>query len=169
MSRFEHVITVDVPVREAYDQWTQFESFPQFMEGVAKVVQRDDRKLEWTAEIAGQRRSWTAVITDQTPDVRIAWKSTSGADNAGAVLFQPLGDRQTQITLRIEVEPEGVIENIGDAIGAIDRRVKGDLERFKAFVESRGKASGAWRGEIHGNEVRDPATSGARSGGNDRS
>ena len=171
MSRFEHVITVDVPVREAYDQWTQFESFPSFMEGVEKVVQRDDQTLEWTASIAGQRRSWTAKITDQTPDVRVAWKSTSGTDNAGAVLFQPASAGGTQVTLRMDVDPEGFVENVGDKIGAIDRRVKGDLERFKTFIESRGKATGAWRGEIHGEEVRQPAMSApsSRSGGDDRS
>jgi uncharacterized membrane protein len=170
MSRFEHVITVDAPVREVYNQWTQFESFPSFMEGVEKVVQRDDRTLEWTASIAGQRRSWTAVITDQTPDVRVAWKSTSGADNAGAVLFEPAGTGQTQVTLRIDVDPEGFVENVGDKIGAVDRRVKGDLERFKEFIEGRGRATGAWRGEIHGQEVRDPAMSGTptRPGGSDR-
>ena len=168
MSRFEHVINVDVPVRVAYDQWTQFESFPSFMEGVEKVVQRDDKILEWTASVAGQRRTWTAEIVDQTPDVRIAWKSTSGADNAGAVLFQPMGSHQTQVTLRMEVDPQGIVENIGDAIGAVDRRVKGDLERFKTFIEGRQQPTGAWRGEIHGDDVRDPAMSGPRSGGDDR-
>lgn len=168
MSRFEHVITVDAPVREVYNQWTQFESFPSFMDGVEKVVQRDDKTLEWTASIAGQTRTWTAEITDQTPDVRVAWKSTSGADNAGAVMFQPRSSGQTEVTLRMDVDPEGIVENIGDAIGAVDRRVKGDLERFKAFMDARGQATGAWRGEIHGEEVRDPATSGtgSRSGGN---
>jgi uncharacterized membrane protein len=168
MSRFEHVITVDVPLRVAYDQWTQFESFPAFMEGIEKVVQRDDKTLEWTASIAGQRRTWTAEITDQTPDVRIAWKSTSGADNAGAVLFQPLDGQRTQITLKMDVDPEGVIENVGDAVGAVNRRVKGDLERFKEYIEGRQQPTGAWRGEIHGDDVRDPALSGSRTGGTDR-
>lgn len=164
MSRFEHFITVDAPLHEVYNQWTQFESFPSFMEGVESVVQLDDRTLEWTASIAGQKRSWTAVITDQEPDTRVAWKSTSGADNAGAVLFQGMGEGKTQVTLRIDLDPEGVVENIGDKIGAVDRRVKGDLERFKEFMEARGKATGAWRGEIHGKEVRDPAMSGSGSG-----
>jgi uncharacterized membrane protein len=164
MSRFEHVITVDAPVREAYNQWTQFESFPSFMEGVEKVVQLDDRQLEWTASIAGQRRTWKAVITDQTPDVRVAWKSTEGADNSGAVLFQPVSQGKTQITLRLDVEPEGVVEKVGDAIGAVDRRTKGDLERFKEFIERRQKATGAWRGEIHGSEVPDDPTSGTGGG-----
>jgi uncharacterized membrane protein len=168
MSRFEHTITVDAPVRDVYNQWTQFESFPSFMEGVEKVVQRDDKTLEWTASIAGQRRSWTATITDQTPDTRIAWKATSGAENAGAVLFEPLDGGRTKITLRMDVEPEGFVENVGDKIGAVDRTVKGDLERFEAFIEARQKATGAWRGEIHGDEVRDPAMAGTRPGGKDR-
>ena len=153
MSRFEHVVSVDVPVHEAYDQWTQFEQFPAFMEGVESVVQRSDRTLDWTAEIAGQRRSWTAEITDQTPDTRIAWRSTSGTDNAGAVLFEPLGPEQCQVTLRIDAEPDGIVESVGDALGFLERRTKGDLERFKAFIEDRLVATGAWRGEIHGSEV----------------
>ncbi len=154
MSRFEHTITVDVPVREAYDQWTQFEQFPQFMDNVESVVQTTDKSLAWTAEIAGQRRSWTADITDQTPDTRIAWKSTSGADNAGAVLFRPLGPEQTEITLRIDTDPDGVVENVGDALGFTERSVKGDLERFKSFMEDRRVATGAWRGEVHGDQVK---------------
>jgi uncharacterized membrane protein len=168
MSRFEHTVTVDVPVSEVYNQWTQFESFPSFMEGVEQVIQRDDKTLDWTASIAGQKRSWTAEITDQTPDTRIAWKSTSGADNAGAVLFESLDGARTKVILRMDVDPEGFIENVGDKIGAVDRRVKGDLERFKAFIERRDTSTGAWRGEIHGDEVRDPAMSGTRSGRSDR-
>jgi uncharacterized membrane protein len=154
MSRFEHVVTVDAPIREVYDQWTQFEEFPRFMEGVESVVQLDDRTLDWTAEIGGQRRRWTAEITDQTPETRVAWKSTSGADNAGAVLFEPVDDDRTRITLRIDVEPEGLVESAGDALGFVERRTKGDLERFKEFIENRDRATGAWRGEIHGAEVR---------------
>jgi uncharacterized membrane protein len=154
MSQFEHVVTVDAPVREVYDQWTQFEEFPRFMEGVESVVQLDDRTLDWTAEIGGQRRRWTAEITDQTPDTRVAWKSTSGADNAGAVLFEPVDPERTRVTLRIDVEPEGPVESAGAALGFVERRAKGDLERFKEFIESRDRATGAWRGEIHGTEVR---------------
>jgi uncharacterized membrane protein len=168
MSRFEHTLVVDVPAREVYNQWTQFESFPSFMEGVEKVVQRDDKTLDWTATIAGQRRSWTATITDQTPDTRIAWKSTSGTENAGAVLFEPLDGNRTRVTLRMDVDPEGFVENVGDKIGAVDRRVKGDLDRFKAFIERRETATGAWRGEIHGDEVREPTMSGTRTGDTDR-
>lgn len=154
MSRFEHTVTIDVPVREAYDQWTQFEEFPRFMEGVKEVVQLDDKHLDWTAEVGGMTRSWTAEITDQTPDERIAWKSTSGADNAGAVLFRRVGPAQTRVTLRMDVDPAGPVEKAGDALGFLERRTKADLERFKEFIENRGLATGSWRGEIHGDEVR---------------
>jgi uncharacterized membrane protein len=155
MPRFEDSVDVDVPLRVAYDQWTQFEDFPRFMEGVESVVQRDDKILEWTAEIAGQRKEWTAEITDQTRDTRVAWKSVSGDDNAGAVLFEPLGDDRTRVTLKLDADPEGVVETIGANLGFLERRVKGDLERFKEFVESRGVPTGAWRGEVHGEEIID--------------
>jgi uncharacterized membrane protein len=153
MPRFEDSIDVSVPVRTAYDQWTQFESFPQFMEGVESVVQRDDRTLSWTAEIAGQTKTWTAEITDQTPDKRVAWSSIGGAKNDGAVLFDPLGPDHTRITLKVDADPEGAVETVGANLGFLERRMKGDLERFKAFIESRGTPTGAWRGEIHGEEV----------------
>ena len=155
MPRFESSIDVNVPVRIAYDQWTQFEEFPRFMEGVEKVVQRDDKTLHWTAEIAGQRKEWTAEITDQTPDKRIAWKSISGDENAGAVMFEPLGPDKTKITLKLDADPEGVVETIGANLGFLERRVNGDLKRFKEFVESHAVPTGAWRGEIHGDRVRD--------------
>ncbi len=153
MSRFEHTITVARPVRVVYDQWTQFEEFPSFMEGIESVVQRDDKTLLWTAEIAGQRRSWTAEITDQTPDIRVAWKAVEGADNAGAVLFRAVDGNTTEVTLRMEVEPDGVVESVGDALGVVERRTKGDLERFKEIMEGRGEETDGWRGEIHGDEV----------------
>jgi uncharacterized membrane protein len=153
MPRFESSIDVDVPVRIAYDQWTQFEEFPRFMEGVESVIQRDDKMLDWTAEIAGQRKEWTAEITDQTPDTRIAWKSVNGDENAGAVLFEALDGDRTRVTLRLDADPEGVVETVGANLGFLERRVKGDLERFKEFIESRGVPTGAWRGEIHGDRV----------------
>jgi uncharacterized membrane protein len=153
MSRFEHTSSVDVPVREAYDQWTQFEQFPQFMDHVESVVQTSDKTLDWTVDIGGQRRTFSTEITDQTPDTRIAWRSTSGTKHAGAVLFRPLGSGSTEITLRIDTDPEGVVENVGDALGFTDRSVKGDLERFSTFIEDRRVATGAWRGEVHGAEV----------------
>jgi uncharacterized membrane protein len=153
MSVVEQTIEVDVPVRVAYDQWTQFESFPHFMEGVERVTQKDDSTLEWHANIAGQDKHWTAEIVEQTPDQRVAWRSTSGAKNSGVVSFQPAGDNTTKVTLQLEADPEGPIESAGDALGFLDRRVKGDLERFKEFVEGRGAPTGAWRGEIHGGQV----------------
>ena len=154
MPRFEDSIEVDVPARIVYDQWTQFEEFPNFMEGVKSVVQRDDRTLDWTAEIAGRRKEWTAVITDQTPDARIAWKSVEGGENAGAVLFESIGADRTRVTLKLDAEPDGPIETAGANLGFLERRVKGDLERFKEFIEMRRVPTGAWRGEIHGDQVR---------------
>jgi uncharacterized membrane protein len=153
MPRFEDSIEVAVPAQVAYDQWTQFEEFPRFMEGVKQVVQRDDRTLEWTAEVAGRQVQWTAVITDQTPPTRIAWKSVSGDDNAGAVLFEPLDRERTKVILKLDADPEGPVETAGANLGFLERRVKGDLERFKAFIEARPIPTGAWRGEIHGERV----------------
>ena len=153
MSRFEEKTTVAVPVRTAYGQWTQFEDFPKFMDGVERVVQVDDKTLRWTASVGGQTKEWTAEIVDQTPDRRIAWKSIDGAENAGAVLFESIGPNETTVTLRIDAEPEGPIETAGDALGFLRRRVQGDLERFKDHVEQHGNDREAWRGEIHGDEV----------------
>ena len=153
MPRFESTVHVDVPVRVAYDQWTQFEEFPRFMENVESVEQIDDRTLRWVASIAGQRKDWTAEITDQTPDTRIAWRSTSGDKNDGAVLFQSLDDNRTRVTLRIEADPQGPVETVGAALGILERAVEGDLKRFKEFIESREVPTGAWRGEIHGETV----------------
>jgi uncharacterized membrane protein len=153
MSVVEHDIEVDVPVRVAYDQWTQFEDFPKFMEGIESVVQKDDKTLEWHAEIAGQDKTWTAEIVEQTPDQRVAWRSTSGAKNAGVVSFQPTGANATRVTLQLEADPDGPIESAGDALGFLDRRVEADLGRFKEFIEGRSVPTGAWRGEIHGGQV----------------
>jgi uncharacterized membrane protein len=153
MSVVEHTIDVNIPVRVAYDQWTQFEEFPRFMEGVKRVVQKDDKSLEWTAEIAGKEKVWTAEIVEQTPDQRVAWRSTSGAPNSGVVTFQPSGASSTKVTLRLEAEPEDAVEKAGDALGYLDRQVSEDLDRFREFVEERGVPTGAWRGEIHGGEV----------------
>lgn len=159
MSRFEEQITVDVPVRVAYDRWTRFEDFPSFMDGVERVEQLDDKTLRWTASVAGVTKTWTAEIVDQTPDTRIAWKSVDGAENAGAVLFAPEGSDRTRVTLRIDAEPEGPVETAGDALGFLERRVRGDLERFKDLVERTGAGVDGWRGEIHGDEVRPDPTS----------
>ena len=148
MSTIVESIDVAVPIRVAYDQWTQFEEFPRFMEGVKRVQQLDDTTLEWTAEIGGVERSWRAEITEQEPDTRIAWRSTSGAKNAGQVAFQPTADNMTRITLQLDVEPEGPLEAAGDALGLVERQAEGDLRRFKEFIELRGTPTGSWRGEV---------------------
>ena len=153
MSQIIESIDVDVPVRVAYDQWTQFEEFPEFMEAVEQVQQLDDTTLRWTAEIAGVTKSWTAKITEQTPDQRIAWTSVEGAMNAGVVTFHRLDDRKTRVTLQLDVEPDGPVESVGDALGFVQRQAKEDLKRFKEFVEGRGVATGAWRGEVRQDDV----------------
>jgi uncharacterized membrane protein len=148
MSEIMESVDVNVPVRTAYDQWTQFESFPQFMDGVKQVRQLDDRTLEWVADVAGKEKRWKAKITEQEPDQRIAWTSTEGARNAGVVTFHRLGEGKSRVTLQLDVEPEGALETAGDALGVVKRRVKDDTERFKKFIESRGTETGAWRGEV---------------------
>ena len=148
MSTIEQSIEVEVPVRTAYNQWTQFEDFPRFMEGVAQVKQLDDVSLHWTAEIAGKKREWDAKITEQTPDQRIAWTNIDGAVNAGVVTFHRIDDSKTKIMLQMEFEPEGIVEKAGDALGLVKARTKGDLEKFKTFIEQRGTETGAWRGEV---------------------
>ena len=153
MAKIEKSIDVNVPVREAYNQWTQFESFPQFMEGVESVRQQGDTRLHWVAIIAGKRQEWDAEITEQTPDQRIAWTSTSGDPNAGAVDFHRLNDNQTRITLTMDIQPSGAVEAIGTALGIPSGQVEGDLKRFKEFIESRGSATGGWRGEVEQNDV----------------
>src|SRR5262249_40125573 len=149
MAKIEQSITVNVPVRTAYNQWTQFEEFPQFMEGIREVTQLDDTRLHFRAQIGGKEKSWDACITEQIPDDRIAWKSTGGAHNAGVVTVHRLNANQTRIMLQIEYDPEGVVDEIGDALGVVSSRVKRDLQRFKEFIEFRGRETGAWRGEVH--------------------
>ena len=148
MSQIIEAVDVDVAVRTAYDQWTQFESFPEFMDGIKQVRQLDDRTLEWVADVAGSEKRWTATITEQEPDQRIAWTSTEGARNAGVVTFHRLGEGRSRVTLQLDVEPDGPLETVGDALGVVRNRVKDDMKRFKAFIEARGAETGAWRGEI---------------------
>ncbi len=158
--RIESSINVDAPVRTVYNQWTQFEEFPRFMEGVKEIRQLDDAHVHWVAEVGGKQKEWDAEITEQIPDQRVAWRSTSGARNAGSVEFRPLGANQTEVLVRMEYEPEGAIENIGTFLNAADARVKGDLRRFKDFIESRGSETGSWRGEVHGGTRTDTGASG---------
>jgi len=148
MATFEHSIDVNVPVSTAYNQWTQFETFPYFMEGVEEIKQITDTTVRWRAEIAGSKQEWDAKITEQTPDQRIAWMSTSGAKHAGVVTFHYIDEDTTRIMLQIEYDPEGFIENVGAALGVVESRIKGDLQRFKHFIESGGQETGEWRGTV---------------------
>jgi uncharacterized membrane protein len=147
-------IEVEVPVQTAYNQWTQFEEFPQFMDGVESVKQLDDTKLHWVAEVGGKKREWDAEIVDQLPDQKIAWRALDGNGPNGVVEFEPLGEDKTLITVEMAYEPEGLTEQLGSTVGIDSRQVKGDLERFKHLIESRGVESGAWRGEVRAGEPR---------------
>ena len=149
MSQIMESVDVDVAVRTAYDQWTRFESFPLFMEGVKQVRQLDDRTLEWVADVAGKEQRWKAKITEQEPDQRIAWTSTDGARNAGVVTFHRLGEGRSRVTLQLDVEPDGPVETVGDALGVVKKQVTDDMKRFKEFIESsHDTETGAWSGEI---------------------
>ncbi len=164
-TKIEKTITVDVPIGTAYNQWTQFEEFPQFMGGVQKVEQLDDRRLHWVAEIAGVRREWYADIVEQRPDEKVAWAATEGTTNAGAVYFIAAAPTQTRVTLELEYAAEGLVEKVGDALNVIERQAESDLERFKAFIEARGAASGGWRGEVGAPAVGTPGVELASSQG----
>ena len=148
MSVIEKSIEINVPVRAAYNQWTQFEEFPKFMEGVKQVKQLDDKHLHWKADIGGKEKEWKAEITEQIPDERIAWTSRGGALNAGVVTFHRLSDSKSKVMLQMEYDPEGFVEHVGDAVGVVTQRVQGDLERFKQYIENRGQETGAWRGTV---------------------
>jgi len=143
-------IEVDVPVSTAYNQWTQFEEFPKFMDGVNEVRQLDDTRLHWDASVAGKRAEWDAKIVEQEPDTRIVWESIDGKQTRGTVAFDKLGESRTNVRLTMSYTPEGIAEKAGSAIGLDRRRIKGDLGRFKELIESRGVETGAWRGEIQG-------------------
>ena len=149
MSQVQESVDVHVPVRTAYDQWTQFESFPQFMEGVEKITQLDDRHSHWVTKIGGVRREFDTEITEQHPDERVAWKSTGGdTKHAGVVTFHRLDDENTRVTVQLDWEPEGLVEKAGSALNVDDRQVKADTKRFKKFIEERGTETGAWRGDV---------------------
>ena len=148
MSTIEESIEVQAPLSAVYIQWTQFEEFPKFMDGIERITQTDDTHMHWVAEFGGSRHEWDAEVTEQKPDERVAWKNTSGLENAGVVTFHRIDDDKTRIMVQMDFVPEGIKEKIGDAIGAPDRRVKGDLNRFKELIESAGSESGGWRGEV---------------------
>ena len=149
----EEEIEVGVPVSTAYNQWTQFEDFPLFMEGVDHVEQLDDTLLRWAASIGGKRAEWEAKIVEQQPDTRIAWESVDGRETRGTVSFDKVGEDRSRIKLAMTYRPQGPIEKVGSAAGLDRRRIRGDLERFRDLVESRGVESGAWRGEVESGEV----------------
>jgi uncharacterized membrane protein len=150
MERIEKTIEVDRPVRTVYNQWTQFEEFPRFMDGVKEVRQIDDTHVRWHAEIFGKDKEWDAEITEQVPDQKIGWKSISGdAPNAGTVRFEPIGPDRTLVRLVMAYEPQGATENVGDALGVFSSRVEKSVKQFKKYIESRGVEDGAWRGEVH--------------------
>ncbi|MER7583741.1 SRPBCC family protein [Kitasatospora sp. NPDC097691] len=150
MSMVKESVEVEVPLHTAYNQWTQFEEFPRFMEGVESVTQLDERHNHWRTSIGGVTREFDTEIVDQLPDERIAWRTMDGGvDQKGVVTFQRLAERRTRVNMAIDFRPEGMVEKAGDAMGMVDRRVKGDLKRFKAFIENRGTERGGWRGRIH--------------------
>ena len=148
MKTFTKSIDVERPVRMVYNQWTQFEEFPQFMEGVNKVRQLDDQHLMWETEIGLAEREFEAEITEQEPDEAIAWRSIDGTGNGGVVTFEPLGQSATRVNLQMEFEPEGLAESVGDKLGFVSKQTEGDLKRFKSFIEERGAETGAWRGQV---------------------
>lgn len=149
MSTVTESVDVDVPVRKAYDQWTQFETFPQFMGGVVSITQKDATHTHWNTKVGGVERDFDAEITEQHPDERVAWKSTDGTTHAGVVTFHRLSDASTRVTVQIDWEPEGIVEKVGAVVGVDDHQVKADLSRFKDFIENRSQETGAWRGEVN--------------------
>jgi len=149
---------VDVPLRTAYDQWTQFEEFPSFMDSVQEVRQLDDKRLHWKADVAGKTIEWDAEITEQVPDRRIAWRSTTGTPNSGVVSFEPLGSRRTRVLLEMTTTPGGPLEVAGHALGAVRTAVRNNLRRFKETIEARGRETGAWRGTIAGDKQQPTTT-----------
>ena len=149
MSTITETIDVDVDVTTAYDQWTQFEDFPQFMEGVERIDQRDDTHLHWVIKVGPVTREFDATVTEQHPDERVAWRSDDGLEHAGVVTFHRLGDTSTRVTVQMDVDPEGFVEQVADKAGILERRTQGDLRNFKKFIESRGgQETGAWRGDV---------------------
>lgn len=148
MSTVTKSVDVNVPVHTAYDQWTQFESFPAFMEGVERVEQRDDTHTHWVVKVGGATREFDATITEQHPDERVAWTSESGPQHAGVITFHRLDEGETRVTAQMDIDPEGFTENVADKLGVVDARVSGDLKRFKNFIEDRGHETGAWRGNV---------------------
>ncbi len=149
MGQIIESIDVDVPVTTAYNQWTQFESFPHFLDEVEQITQIDDTHTHWKVKVGGAEREFDAEITEQHPDERVAWNSTGGeSDHAGVVTFHKLSDTTSRVTVQLDWEPSGALEKIGDLVGAGSHAVKKDLKNFKEFIETRGAETGAWRGDV---------------------
>lgn len=148
MSAIIEAVDVSVPIRVAYGQWTQFESFPHFMAGVEEVRQVDDTHTHWVLDIAGQTREFDATITEQHPDERVAWKSDAGPEHAGVITFHRLDESHTRVTAQLNIDPEGFVENVADKTGILTHRVKSDMKNFKKFIEEHGGETGAWRGDV---------------------
>lgn len=156
MPTIEDTIEVQVPIQQAYNQWTQFEDFPKFMEGIESVQQLDETHVRWVAEIRGENREWTTEITEQQPDKKVAWKTIDGeVNNDGVVTFEQIAGGQTRVNVQMDVEGESAAENVaGDLLGVVKRQVRGDLERFKQLIESHDEETGAWRGEVRDGEAK---------------
>jgi uncharacterized membrane protein len=152
MATVQKAIEVEMPISSVYNQWTQFEQFPAFMDGVEQIEQLDPTRLRWVANVGGRRKEWTAKIVEQVPDQVIAWQAEEGAGNAGIVRFQSLGPARTRVEVQLEYEPEDFMESMGDKLGFMSRRLEADLKRFKEFIESHGRETGGWRGSVHGGE-----------------
>ncbi len=148
MSTVTESVDVEVPIKVAYDQWTQFESFPQFMDGVQEIRQLDDTHTHWVVKIGGVTREFDATITEQHPEERVAWRADDGPNHAGVITFHRIDDNQTRVTAQMDIDPEGFVEKVADKAGILDRKVKGDMKRFKEFIEGRGSATGSWRGDV---------------------
>ena len=154
MEKIEKSIDVECPINKVYNQWTQFEEFPRFMEGVKSVTQLDDKRLHWVAEVSGKRKDWDARITRQVPDEVISWVSEGGTTNNGTVIFRPKDGTKTEVELHLEVTPEDLKEQVGGATGVVSRQVEGDLKRFKEFIEHQPAPTGKWSGEIRSGQVK---------------
>ena len=154
-SKVEKSIEVEAPLQRVYNQWTQFEQFPQFMGGVEEVKQLSDTSLHWVAKIAGVKREWDAAIVEQVPDRKVAWAATTGATNAGSVYFESLGTNRTGVRLVLEYDPEGFVEKVGDRLNIVSRQAQNDLEKFKEFIESSDSETGAWRGTVDPDDAED--------------
>jgi uncharacterized membrane protein len=156
MPKVQDSIEVQVPVQQAYNQWTQFEEFPKFMDGIQSVQQLDETHVQWVAEIGGASRQWTTEVTEQQPDEKIAWKTIDGeVKNDGVVTFEQVGPNQTRVNVEMDVEGKSTMENVAsDLLGVVKDQVHGDLERFKQLIEKRDEETGAWRGEVQEGEAK---------------